>query len=71
MGNQERFARRRLVRKEATKKMRAGKLESKTSGIQAERFECKRVYEEEKKEDCGSREGRKLESYEENNVLEE
>lgn len=51
--------------------MREGKLESKTSGIQAERFERKRVYEEEKKEDWGSREGRKLESYEENNVLEE
>lgn len=49
--NWDRFARRRLVRKEATKKMRAGKLESKTSGIQAERLECKRVYEGEKKED--------------------
>ena len=30
--------------------MRAGRLENKTSGIQAERLECKRVYEE-KKED--------------------
>lgn len=31
--------------------MRAGRLENKTSGIQEERLECKRVYEEEKKED--------------------
>lgn len=29
--------------------MRAGRLENKTSGIQAERLECKRAYEEEKR----------------------